>query len=187
MRAVPAAEHLRPAGDGRRERDTRVNRARSGGPQLRAIRLVEQPCGSGVAHQRISKGAVAAGPPTCLASAKTTVPARSSKDLSRFSCYEPRVVPHGSCVGVTRLRRSETADSWDSNRSRTCLRCWHAARRTQEVEKRSDAPDTSAHRAHRLLAASACSRDVHPVVSSASSSERIPRTETRSACKHRKR
>jgi hypothetical protein len=29
------------------------------------------------------------------------------------------------------------------------------ARLTEEVEKRSDVPDTSAHRAHRLLAASA--------------------------------
>ena len=128
-------------------------------------------------------------PPTCFASAKTTVPARSTEGLCHFSCCGPRVVPHGPCAGATRsaaltLRvpriRTSGAPSYGAGMR---------ARLTQETEKPSNAPDTSANRAHRLPAASApvmdrlerdpalrfvgprtCSRDVRPVVSSGSSS-----------------
>jgi hypothetical protein len=97
----------------------------------------------------------AAGPPTCFASAKTTVPARSTEGLRHFSCCGPCVVPHGPCAGATRsaartLRvpriRTSGAPSYGAGMR---------ARLTQEVAKPSDAPDTRANRAHRLPSASA--------------------------------
>jgi hypothetical protein len=229
MHAVPAAKHPRPAADGRRERDTRidprlgehlaqvgVHRVADRHARVAISRFV-RPCAISArarslsaspsrpsrwgAHRRTScshadlggwTSREHAGVPTNRAGSRlpslTNPPSPTRRSSSRpfqrrcdCGCRWPtdllriredhsplatrrgplsastalsRAVPHASC-GRHEVRSLRLRIPWIRTGGTPSYGAVMPARLTHQVEKRSDAPDTSANRAHRVPAASA--------------------------------